>query len=51
MEICEIEGSVNTGLEYCAKDEVLEKFGVDSKIEMGRINFIVPVINIKQVFK
>ena len=49
MEICEIEGSVNTGLEYCAKDEVFEKFGVESTMEMGRINFKLPVNEIKQV--
>ena len=49
MELCEIEASVNTGLEETAKNEVFEKFNITATSTMGRINFTMPIKDVKMV--
>ena len=49
MDYVEIEATVVTGLESCAKKDVTQRLNVDAQSGQGRVNFKIPLCDIPKV--
>lgn len=50
VELCEIETTIVTGFESIAKEEAAEKLGVKTSTARGKLNFKIPVKDVKKVW-